>query len=173
MSTVGRPPILKAKLSGGFPHICFSVPSSALDNLDFDLCRYNVAMSRQLRRNGKPGFNEGPENGWYYGQRQIPIARTEAEQSQLIQSRNGEMLEVLCKSTIALPNETCVSVFSGNDREVALQTLGHLDVDWTVSLSNAPDYQVRREYSSACQQFIETSLEDSHWKGNGLEFDKV
>lgn len=173
LSTVGRPPILGAKLSGGFPHICLSVPTTSLNGVDFDLCRYNVAMSRQLRRDGRPGFAEGPANGWYYDNHQIPIARTEGEQGQLIQSRNGEMLEVLVKPPFPLPNNTRVSVFSGRDRETALNILEQVNAAWIVSLANAPEYQARPQYLEACEQFIETSLEDENWRGNGLEFDRV
>ena len=173
LSTVNRPPILAAKLSGGFPHICLSVPATVLDGVTFDLCRYNVAMSRQLRRDGKPGFPEGPGNGSYYGHNQLPIARTEMEQTQLLQSRNGEMLEVLVKPPIALPNGTQVTVFNGHDRAVAMKTLEQLNVEWAVSLANAPDYQARPEHSDACEQFIDFSLADEIWRGNGLEFDRV
>lgn len=173
LSTVGRPPILEAKLSGGFPHICLSIPATSLNDVDFDLCRYNVAMSRHLRRDGKPGFAEGPANGWYYGNHQIPIARTEGEQGQLIQSRNGEMLEVLVKPPVPLPNNTRVSVFSGGDRETAQKVLKQVNAEWIVSLANAPEYQARPQYLEACEQFIETSLEDENWRGNGLEFDRV
>lgn len=130
-------------------------------------------MSRQLRRDGRPGFAEGPANGWYYDNHQIPIARTEGEQGQLIQSRNGEMLEVLVKPPFPLPNNTRVSVFSGRDRETALNILEQVNAAWIVSLANAPEYQARPQYLEACEQFIETSLEDENWRGNGLEFDRV
>lgn len=157
LSTVDRPPILDAKLSGGFPHICLSVPTTSLNGIDFDLCRYNVAMCRQLRRDGKPGFTEGPANGWYYDDNQIPIARTEREQGQLIRSRNGEMLEVLVKPPLALPNNTQVSVFDGRDHEVALEILERLNIPWTVSLANDSNYTALPEYSEACipQPYLE------------------
>lgn len=173
LSTVGRPPILHAKLSGGFPHVCLSVPTTSLNGEDFDLCRYNVAMSRQLRRGGKPGFAEGPANGRYYDQYQIPIARTELEQRQLIQSRNGEMLEVLVKPPLALPDNTQVSVFSVGDLEAVRKILEQLNAPWPVLLANAPSYTARPEYSDACEQFIAISLDDENWRGNGLEFDRV
>ena len=173
LSTVDHPPILVAKLAGGFPHISLSIPATSLDGIEFDLCRYNVAMSRQLRRDGKPGFAEGPANGWYYDHYQIPIARTEIEQRQLIQSRNGEMLEVLVKPPVVLPGNTQVSVFSGSDREVVLNVLQRLNLPWNVVLSNAPNYTPRPEYFGACEHFIKASLEDENWRGNGLEFDRV
>ena len=53
-----QPRIVQAKLKKGFPHITFLVPISAFEEIHFDLCRYNVAMTRYLRRDGKPGFPE-------------------------------------------------------------------------------------------------------------------
>lgn len=172
-STVARPPILLAKLDRGFPHICLSIPAEALDGVEYDLCRYNVAMSRQLRRGNMPGFAEGPENGRYYGDRQIPIARSKEEQTQLISSRKGKMLEVLCTPPFALSEATSIATFSAADHDAVLQILEKLDVCWTVTLSNAPNYSAREEYSVACQKYIEISLEDPAWMGDGLEFDKV
>ncbi len=173
LSTVGYPPILEAKLAAGFPHICLSIPATVLQGVEFALCRFNVAMSRQLRRDGKPGFAEGPANGSYYGKHQIPIARTEVEQQQLIQARNGEMLEVLVKPPVSLPDNTRVSVFSADDREIAMTVLEKSNAEWSVSLANAPGYRACPQYSKACSQFIETSLDDETWRGNGLEFDRV
>ncbi len=173
LSTIGHPPILEAKLAAGFPHVCLSIQAGILNGTEFDLCRYNVAMSRQLRRNDKPGFAEGPANGRYYDDQQIPIARTDLEQQQLIQARNGEMLEVLVKPPLALPENTRVSVFSSEDREKAVSVLEQLGAEWTVSLANAPGYQARDHYSSACDQFIDMCLDDDSWKGNGLEFDRI
>lgn len=45
-----QPRILSAKLGAGFPHIGILVPSSAIEGQDFALCRYNVAMTRFLKR---------------------------------------------------------------------------------------------------------------------------
>ena len=47
-----HPRILKAKLKAGFPHVAIEVPVDAFENMDYHLCRYNVAMTRQLRRFG-------------------------------------------------------------------------------------------------------------------------
>ena len=173
LSTDSCPPILKLKLLRGFPHIVLVVPATALNNLAFDLCRYNVAKTRQLRRDGKPGYDEGPANGWYHDRCQIPIARYEEEQNQLIQSRCGEMLEVLCKPEIALPNDTRVFVFDKDDCDTARMILAELNVSWAVSRLSKPDYQVHTQYSVKCRRFIECLLKDENWKGNGLDFDPM
>src|SRR5262245_21026291 len=55
-----RPRILKAKLEAGFPHVDIAVPTNAVEAAPFSLCRFNVAMTRNLRRNGNPGFPESP-----------------------------------------------------------------------------------------------------------------
>jgi len=54
------PRILKAKLGAGFPHIGIGVATADVENTTFDLCRFNVAMTRKLRRNGKPGHDASP-----------------------------------------------------------------------------------------------------------------
>src|ERR1700683_5631134 len=49
--TLGQyPEILKSKLAAGFPHIDIAVPVKAVDCVPYDLCRYNVARTRRLRR---------------------------------------------------------------------------------------------------------------------------
>jgi len=130
-------------------------------------------MSRQLRRAGSTGFKERPENGYYYGNLQIPVARTPVEHHQLIQARRGKMLEVLVKSPISLPDDTCVSVFCADDRESAANILEKLNSTWGVSQTNGLGYAALPEYSRSINQFIDTALEDRDWKGNGLEFDRV
>ncbi len=173
LSTIGRPPILRAKLSAGFPHVCLSIPAYALNGLDFDLCRYNIAMTRKLRRGGKQGFEEGPASGRYYESKEIPIARTEGEQRQLIQARKGDMLEVLVKPPVPLPNNTQVFVFGRKDRDLSKVILEQSLCPWGVSLANTPEYQARPDYMNACERYIEMSLSDEEWRGNGLDYDKV
>ena len=87
LTTSEFPPILEAKLSAGFPHIALKITSQSLDNVDFDLCRYNVAMTRRLRRGNQFGHSEGPANGRYYDNIQIPIARTQEDQNSLLVDR--------------------------------------------------------------------------------------
>ena len=173
LSTVSHPPILEAKLSGGFPHVCISLPVSSLNGMKYDLCRYNVAMTRKLRRNGNLGFQEAPKNGRYYEKMQIPIARKGLEQRQLIENNQGKMLEVLCKPSIPLDQETFITAFSNEDRQAVQKTLNELGVGWGTLISNKPSYMASQKHFEACLSFMEASLGDSDWKGNGLEFDKV
>src|SRR5262245_766517 len=51
-----HPAILRAKLAAGFPHVGIAVPFEVIEATKFSLCRFNVAMTRFLRRDGKPGF---------------------------------------------------------------------------------------------------------------------
>ena len=75
MTLAERPPILMAKLKGGFPHVAIEVPVEAFENTEYHLCRYNIAMTRRLRRCGKPGWPASESNGRYYDDKQIPIAK--------------------------------------------------------------------------------------------------
>src|ERR1700754_384545 len=75
LTTDASPRILKAKLAAGFPHVGVSVPVPHVDNVEYSLCRFNVAMTRYLRKGSKKGFPESPTNGRYYKGHQIPIAR--------------------------------------------------------------------------------------------------
>src|SRR5207237_6387189 len=43
------PPILKAKLAGGFPHFEIRVPAEHVEKATVHLCRYNIAKCRFLR----------------------------------------------------------------------------------------------------------------------------
>ncbi len=172
LSTIAYPPILKSKLKGGFPHICIYIPTSALDNICYDLCKYNIAMSRELKKDGKGGVEEKPENGRYYGEMQIPIARTVQEQNALIASNKKEMLEVICKPPISLSPETLITTFSNDDRQLAQEILDGLGVDWGIQTAKE-NYQVSPKHNESCRLFIEKALADPDWKGDGLEFDKV
>ena len=53
-----QPQILRAKLAAGFPHVAIAIPAVAVEAATYSLCRFNVAMTRYLRRHGKPGFAE-------------------------------------------------------------------------------------------------------------------
>ena len=83
------PRIVKAKLYGGFPHIEISVPAAAIDDVEFALCRYNIAMTRVLKRNDLPGRPESDTNGRYYDDNQIPIAKTEDDKLALLNKHYG------------------------------------------------------------------------------------
>ncbi len=169
------PGILKAKLHAGFPHMGIGVRVIDVDALTFDLCRYNVAMTRKLRRSGKPGHDASPENGQYYGDHQIPVARTESDKNGLLKAHlHRRMIEVLIHGDVPLSDETVVQVYSQADEAITENVLSILGVPWNVQLTTPPGaYNRNASYATAVDNFIESALSDATWRGNGLEFDRV
>lgn len=170
-----HPKILGAKLKGGFPHIDVLVPPEVLEHCTFDLCRFNVAMTRRLRRGDKPGFPESPTNGRYYGAHEIPVARTDGDKSSMLQKHYGvTMIEVLIHGDLGLPDDTRVQLYSAEDEALAKSVLAALDVPWHVDLIEPPGlYPRSADYAEAVDEFIQKALNDPSWLGNGLEYDKV
>lgn len=171
-----QPRIVQAKLKGGFPHIALNVPVAALLNHRFDLCRYNVAMTRMLRRNGKPGHTESPTNGRYYDGLEIPVARTDAEKQQLLKFHYlaGTMIEVLVDHELALPDDTRITCFHADDLAIVRQIVDSLNIPWGVRLEAPPGiYNRSPNHVHAVEGFVAQSLGDPNWRGDGLEFDNV
>jgi hypothetical protein len=170
-----EPQILMAKLQGGFPHIGIAVPADAVEATTFDLCRYNVAMTRYLRRGGSPGFPASESNGRYYGDQQIPVARTLSDQRALLKRHlNKDMIEVLIHGDLPLPEQTRIQVYSSPDQVLAHSVLDALDVPWEVDFLDPPGpYDRKAQYAEKVDAFIENALDDPDWQGNGLEFDRV
>lgn len=171
-----HPRILAAKLGAGFPHIGILVPSAVIEGQKFALCRYNVAMTRYLRRLGKPGFEASATNGRYYDARQIPIALEDADKAAMLKKyvASDTMMEVLMYDEVTLPTETKVIVYSRADVTIAEKVLGVLDVQWSIVLTDAPgEYHRRQDYAAAVSDFIDKALADPDWRGDGLEFDRV
>jgi hypothetical protein len=171
-----QPRILRAKLKAGFPHIALRVPASAIEGTDFSLCRYNIAMTRVLRRNGMPGRLESLTNGRYYDDRQIPIARTLADKQALLNTHvpQGTMIEVLIHGDLPLPDDTAVICFGNDDKELAGQVLTATITPWSLAVEPPPGvYNRRPEYVNAVIDFITHALANPTWRGNNLEFDRV
>lgn len=171
-----HPNILKAKLRSGFPHIQIAVPASQVDAVEFSLCRYNVAMTRYLRRDGSPGFSESPTNGYYYGDHQIPVARTAQDKAAMLQKHlsHGTMIEVLVQGSFQLTGDTRVVCFSNLDLQTAQDILVNINRHWQCHLVESPTpYHPNANYVSAVQTYIQKALADPVWRGDGLEFDKV
>lgn len=170
-----HPKILEAKLKGGFPHMDIIVPPEAVENTEFDLCRYNVAMTRYLRRAGSPGFPESASNGRYYDDHQIPVARTASDKRAMLQRHYDKtMIEVLLHQNLHMPDDTCVQVYSPDDEALAKTTLQALQSPWTVELVAPPGpYPKSQDYAQEVDEYIKKALDDPTWLGNGLEFDKV
>lgn len=175
LTTSSFPPILEAKLTAGFPHIALKIPSSLLDDVDFDLCRYNVAMTRKLRRGNQFGHNIGPANGQYYGDIQIPIARSVDEQNILLGENfsKGNMIEVLVDRFLDLDESVEMIAFDNEDATIINKILQELDLKQSYTISECDFYDRNQVYVSSCEQFINHSLNNPQWPGDGLEFDKV
>lgn len=171
-----EPSILKAKLEGGFPHIAINVPEEAFNNVPFDLCRYNVAMTRYLRRNGKAGAAESSSNGTYYENKLIPIARTDEAKRSLIKAnyQQGTMIEVLVPDELPLPDNTSITCYSHEDKLLIQNILRFTNCPWQVGVQPPPvKYNRSQNHSKSVEEFIQHCLKDPNWLGNGLDFDKV
>jgi hypothetical protein len=170
------PRILKAKLGAGFPHIGIAVPVEAVETGEFSLCRFNVAMTRFLRRDGQPGFPESATNGRYYDGHQIPIARSEIDKSTMLQKHlpEGTMIEVLVHGDLSLPDDTEIVCFSDADAEIARDVLSKVAAPWTVTSVESPGpYPRNTKHVNSVNSFIDQAIADPDWRGNGLEFDRL
>lgn len=170
------PRILIAKLAKGFPHIAIGAPESAVEDTGFGLCRFNIAMTRQLRRNGKWGFPESETNGRYYGVQQVPIARTDTDKRALLKKHLplGTMIEVLIEGDLPLPNDTVVTAYDAADAKECRRILATVASPWTVQLAQAPGpYRRNQAHVASAQAFISRAIADPMWRGDGLEFDKL
>lgn len=171
-----QPRILKAKLAAGFPHIAISILASEIDAVSFSLCRFNVAMTRQLRREGKDGFPESETNGRYYAGHQIPIARTDADKSKMLEKHLQEstMIEVLVHGDFNLSDKTSIICFAEEDAMIARRTLASLHREWAVKVEEPPGpYPHDAAHAAAVTAFIQQAEGDPNWRGNGLEFDRL
>jgi hypothetical protein len=167
---------LRAKLAAGFPHIAINIPASEIDAVSFSLCRFNVAMTRQLRRDGNEGFPESETNGRYYAGHQIPIARTDADKSTMLQKHLQEstMIEVLVHGDFNLSDETSITCFAEEDAVIAAQILRSLGCKWKVKVEDPPGpYPRDSTHVTAVTAFIVQAEGDPNWRGNGLEFDRL
>lgn len=170
------PRILKAKLDAGFPHVGIAVPTSSIEAVEFSLCRFNVAMTRFLRRDGKPGFPESSTNGRYYDGHQIPIARTDEDKSAMLAKHlpAGTMIEVLVHGDLDLPKETEVLCFSPENKVLVESVLGQLRNIWNVKLLKPPGpYPRNHAHVENVTAFVQRAVAEPDWRGNGLEFDRL
>jgi hypothetical protein len=169
------PRILQAKLTSGFPHIELMIPISDLDsNTPYDLCRYNIAMTRRLPTSPNGGFVESDHNGRYYGDLLVPIARDTKEKTALLDKHSplGTMIEVLIPSQINVPENSLIRCFSARDLGAAKDICSALSSNISLALGNET-YESDPTYVDAVSQFIERTFAEPTWKGNGLEFDRL
>jgi hypothetical protein len=171
-----KPRILRAKLAAGFPHIALSIPVNTVDAVETSLCRFNVAMTRKLKRDRKPGHSEGERNGKYYAGHEIPIGRSTSEkQIMLTHPLNAQtMIEVLVHGDLALPDNTKIICYSNEDSAVVQNILAQLSCPWRVEAVAPPSHYPRSSvHSQSVADFVTQALADQKWRGNGLEFDKL
>lgn len=171
-----EPRILKAKLAAGFPHFAIGVPVAAVEAASFSLCRFNVAMTRKLKRDGKRGFPESASNGRYFPGHQIPIARSDADKAVMLQTHltAGTMIEVLVHGDLTLPNNAALTCYAKQDLEIAKSVLESLQCPWTIALADPPGpYPRDAKHAQSVTDFIKQALADTKWRGNGLEFDRL
>lgn len=170
------PGILRAKLAAGFPHIGMAVPAETIDALEFSLCRFNIAMTRCLRRNGRTGYSESLTNGRYYEQHQIPIARSDADKAAMLKRylKANTVIEVLIHGNLALPDDIDIACFAEADAQIARAVLSNVGTRWRVlSVPPPGPYPRRGSHVREVTRFIEQALGEPDWRGNGLEFDRL
>jgi hypothetical protein len=170
-----NPRILNAKLAGGFPHIELAIPTACVEQVEYSLSRFNIAMTRQLRRGNKPGFPESVANGRYYDDRQIPIAYTYDDKCALLRHNLGKrMIEVLLHDDLPLHDNVQIICFSDDDADTARKVKAATGIQWSVSTRRAPEhYPYKRQHKQAVQNFVAKALVDPNWRGDGLDFDNV
>lgn len=176
LTTHPAPPILLAKLAGGFPHFRLEVPVESVEETKFDLCRFNVAMTRRLRRAESSGHLASSTSGRYYGRRQIPVARSHADKrSMLTEAAKCQwMVEVLVKGYLMIPDGAKIVCYSKSDQQQAERILRSVGRAWLVALDDEDGgYTPCPEHVRNVHLFIGSAMNDSGWKGDGLEFDKV
>lgn len=168
------PPILEAKLRAGFPHFEVRIPAQQLEQSDFHLCRFNIAKSRYLRRQGKTGPPENRVNGRYYGGKQLPTAETAAEcEALLAENLNHRMIEVLVPVTLPLPGETTLIFFDTEDLNIAKSLLRGMRLEWKLDLAAKTAYPRDAQHVENVQRFLRIARADASWRGDGLDFDNV
>jgi hypothetical protein len=149
---------------------------AAIEAAPYSLCRFNVAMTRDLRRGKKRGAPESKTNGRYYPGHQIPIARTEEDKSAMLAKHLplGTMIEVLVHGDLKLPHDTSVICYSDDDSTIARNILNQLRSPWVVEVAAPPgNYPRSPAHSQSVEDFIAHALKDPAWRGNGLEFDRL
>ncbi len=168
------PPIVRAKLTAGFPHFEIRVPADAVAAGDVHLCRYNIAKCRYLRRKGNAGLNESASNGRYYGDKQLPIAVAREDCAALLDAHYpSRMIEVLIPGRFELPPDTSLLFFRQEDLEHARSILSAAALSWRCGLADVHCYRANERYVALVRDFLEHSLRNAAWKGGGLEFDSV
>lgn len=172
LTTMEWPPILKPKLSRGFPHVRLRIPSCELPK-DYYICKYNIARSRNSRDSSRP-IKESPLNGYYYEDLMVLTAREPEHQIQVLKQSKKFMIEVLVRDQVILKSETVVECFCERDFYAAQQIAGKLGISIPiVEKSVNYSYPTVETHIRGVTQEIERYFKNTTWKGCGLDFDKL
>src|SRR5438132_1057677 len=168
------PPILKAKLAGGFPHFEVRISARDVEQGTVHLCRFNIAKTRYLRRGSSRGSMESSSNGRYHGTKQIPTAETDAGCGMLLKANlSRNMIEVLVPSKLPLTDNTRLIFFRQADLDLAVDLLRSTRVAWQLDIVRDFSYVAAPRYVTTVMQFLERAAADPDWRGDGLDFDRV
>lgn len=172
-TTSAQPPILKAKLRGGFPHIEIAVPTELVEDCDYLLCRFNIAKTRYFRGALQEPL-ESAENGRYVESLRLPVALTDQERRDLLRLNLGKrMVEVLVRDKLPLSKPVSLTVFSDWDAVIAREVAERLAVQVNIDCDRTLEYPTVSSLRKAVMTCLDLAVTDADWKGNGLDFDSV
>jgi hypothetical protein len=173
-SLSAHPPILKAKLGRGFPHVEFAIPVEAVEVRPYLLCRFNIAKTRYFR-GAKQEPPETPANGRYLADLRLPVASTNGEKVNLLKANLGvRMIEVLIEDRLPLPRQTVITVFSDADLAIAQRLVREISkIPYPTAIDSSLAYPERQQIRKEVVSAMERAATEADWKGSGLEFDRV
>jgi hypothetical protein len=173
LTTNPYPPILNAKLSGGFPHCSIKIPATSVDEDALDFCRYNVAMSRYLNRPGGTPLKESDSNGRFYDGKQIPVARLKDDKRAMLSAHfPSKTIEILKSGQLHLDNGAKVVAYNQADAELIERIKAKKNCHWEVLIDDLK-YQPDPTHWHEVNNYVETVLENPDWRGDELEFDRL
>ena len=174
LSTKKLPPIVRAKLSAGFPHFEIRIPAHAVDSVEFHLCRFNIAKCRYLKRPGGTPLLESAANGRYHGLCQIPISVTASDSAALLASNHPHtMVEVLIPRSFSLGPDNELAFFSDEERTLGQQLMRDAGRSWRCLHDASTQYQANTRHAQAVRAFLKEVEHNPLWMGNGLDYDSV
>lgn len=172
-STLAHPPILKAKLAGGFPHSELSIPVQEVEQRGYLLCRFNIAKTRYFR-GALQAPPESRANGKYLRDMALPVAATSDEKWALLEANASRaMIEVLVEDRLLLPQPIEVTAFSKPDALAIEQIADRLAVPVKVYLDESLNYPQNQEKTEAVMESAARAVAEPDWRGGGLDFDRM
>ena len=83
------------------------------------------------------------------------------------------MIEVLIVDRLVLPDDTVVTFFHPEDLKLGTAILQNCGVRWGRRLSRDLTYEPDLRYERQVRRFVDRTLADPRWLGDGLEFDRL